>query len=61
MEILCPVIVCATEKYTSVTKINKNCFLFPNSFFSYFLRSNGKTKMEEFKTFLHEAHEVPRK
>ena len=29
--------------------------------FSYFLRWSGKTKMEEFKRFLHEVQEVPQK
>ena len=39
-------------------KINKSRFLFPTSF-SLLFRVKSKTKIEEFKKFLHEVQEVP--
>ena len=60
-DILCSVIVCVTVQIYNCDKKSIKTVFFFQPHFSYSLKWNGKTKMEELKRFLHEVQEVPQK
>ena len=60
-DILCSVIVCVTVQICMCDKKSIKTVFFFQPHFSYFLRWNGKTKMEEYERFVHEVQEVRQK